>query len=134
MTRQLAVVCAIATCLVAARASVARADGRATDAYLDQTRDRWEKVAKQIWDTPELGLKEARSSAALIDILGKEGFQITKGVGGEPTAFVATAGSGEPVVALLAEYDALPGLSQAAGQPKKQAVTDGAAGHGCGHN
>jgi aminobenzoyl-glutamate utilization protein B len=133
MTRQLAVVCAIATCL-AARASVARADGRATDAYLDQTRDRWEKVAKQIWDTPELGLKETRSSAALIDLLGKEGFQITRGVGGEPTAFVATAGSGEPVVALLAEYDALPGLSQTAGQPKKQAVTDGAAGHGCGHN
>jgi len=114
--------------------AVARADSRPTDAYLDQTRDRWEKVAKQIWDMPELGLKETRSSAALIAILEKEGFQITRGVGGESTAFVATAGSGAPVVALLAEYDALPGLSQTAGEPKKKAVTDGAAGHGCGHN
>lgn len=121
-------------CALAALASGARADGRATDAYLDQTRTRWEQVARQIWDNPELGLKENRSSAALIKILEDEGFQVTRGIGGEPTAFVATAGSGSPVVALMAEYDALPGLSQAAGQPKKQAVTDGAPGHGCGHN
>lgn len=121
-------------CIFGAFTPVARGEGRATDAYLDQTREHWEKVARQIWDTPELGLKEARSSAALIEILEKEGFQVTRGVGGEPTAFVATAGSGAPVVALLAEYDALPGLSQAAGQPKKQAVADGAPGHGCGHN
>jgi len=134
MSSRLPLACALALGLLAARAPLARGDGRASDAYLDQTRDRWEKVAKQIWDTPELGLKETRSSTALIDILTKEGFQITRGVGGEPTAFVATAGAGEPVVALLAEYDALPGLSQAAGQPKKQAVSDGAAGHGCGHN
>src|SRR5262249_37187404 len=120
--------------LLGPRAKLARADGRATDAYLDQTRDRWERVARQIWDMPELGLKETRSSASLIDILQKEGFQVTRGVGGEPTAFVATAGSGEPVVGLLAEYDALPGLSQAAGQARKQAVADGAPGHGCGHN
>ncbi|HEY0479192.1 MAG TPA: amidohydrolase [Kofleriaceae bacterium] len=127
--------CAVATlCILGALAPVARAEPRSTDAYLDQSRDRWEKLAKQIWDMPELGLKETRSSAALIGILEKEGFQITRGVGGEPTAFVATAGSGSPVVALLAEYDALPGLSQAAGEPKKHAVTDGAPGHGCGHN
>src|SRR4029079_5312314 len=91
-------------------------------------------VARQIWDTPETGLKETRSSAALIQILEKEGFQVTRGVGGEPTAFVATAGSGSPVIVLRAEYDALPGLSQAAGTAKKQAVTEGAPGHGCGHN
>ena len=131
-------ICAIgAICTFGALASltsVARGDGRATDAYLDQTRERWEKVARQIWDTPELGLKESRSSAALLEILEKEGFQVTRGVGGEPTAFVATAGSGSPVIGLLAEYDALPGLSQAAGQPRKQAVTEGAPGHGCGHN
>lgn len=134
MSARWPVVCAIACSLLAVRAPVAGADGRATDAYLDQTRDRWDKLAKQIWDTPELGLKETRSSAALIDLLAREGFQIKRGVGGEPTAFVATAGAGEPVVALLAEYDALPGLSQAAGQAKKQAVRDGAPGHGCGHN
>lgn len=55
-------------------------------------------------------------------------------VGDEPTAFVATAGSGAPVIALLAEYDALPGLSQIAGQSKKQAVAEGTPGHGCAHN
>jgi aminobenzoyl-glutamate utilization protein B len=70
----------------------------------------------------------------LADVLAQEGFQITRGVGGQPTAFVATAGAGGPVVALLAEYDALPGLSQAAGQAKRQVVADGAAGHGCAHN
>jgi aminobenzoyl-glutamate utilization protein B len=139
--KPLAGVCAIAVCTafgslaaLAPWVSVARAEARTTDAYLDQTRERWEKVARQIWDMPELGLKEARSSAALIEILEKEGFHVTRGIGGEPTAFIATAGSGAPVVALLAEYDALPGLSQAAGQPKKQAVTEGAPGHGCGHN
>ena len=96
-------------CTLWALASVARADGRATDAYLDESRARWEQVARQIWDTPELGLNETRSSAALIAILEKEGFKVTRGIGGEATAFVATAGSGAPVVALLAEYDALPG-------------------------
>jgi aminobenzoyl-glutamate utilization protein B len=115
-------------------AAVAAAETRATDTYLDQTRTRWEQVAKQIWDHPELGTKETRSSSALIAILEKEGFQVKRGVGGEATAFIATAGSGSPVIALLAEYDALPGLSQSAGQPKKQAVADGAPGHGCGHN
>jgi aminobenzoyl-glutamate utilization protein B len=124
----------MAAVALAGLASHARADGRATDAYLDENRARFERVAKQIWDTPELGLKELRSAAVLIDVLQKEGFQVTRGVGDEPTAFVATAGAGAPVVALMAEYDALPGLSQAAGQPKKQPVVEGAPGHGCGHN
>jgi len=124
----------ISIAALAGRPSRARADGRPTDAYLDESRARWEHVAKQIWDTPELGLKELKSAAVLIDALQKEGFQVTRGVGDEPTAFVATAGSGAPVVALLAEYDALPGLSQAAGQHKKQPLVEGAPGHGCGHN
>lgn len=133
--KRLGVVCAIYMIgVLGALAPVARADGRATDAYLDESRARWEQVARQIWDTPELGLGEARSSAALIDVLEKEGFQVTRGVGGEPTAFVATAGSGAPFIGLLAEYDALPGLSQAAGQAKRQAVAEGAPGHGCAHN
>jgi len=121
-------------CTLGALVSVARADGRATDAYLDESRARWEHVARQIWDTPELGLGETRSAAALLDVLEKEGFQVTRGVGSEPTAFVATAGSGAPFVALLAEYDALPGLSQVAGQAKRQAVAEGTPGHGCAHN
>ena len=129
-----AVCMVFACCTLGARASVARADGRATDAYLDDSRTRWEQVARQIWDTPELGLSETRSAAALIAILEKEGFQVTRGIGGEPTAFAATAGSGAPVVGLLAEYDALPGLSQAAGQGKRQALAEGTPGHGCAHN
>jgi aminobenzoyl-glutamate utilization protein B len=124
----------VMVCTLWAHAPVVRADARSTDAYLDETRARWEQVARQIWDTPELGLSETRSAAALIEILEKEGFQVTRGIGGEATAFAATAGSGAPVVALMAEYDALPGLSQAAGQPKKQAVAEGTPGHGCGHN
>ena len=90
-----------------------------TDAYLDQTRARWEQVSRQIWDFHETALKETRSSALLADVLEKEGFQVRRGVGPLPTAFVATAGSGKPVVAILAEYDALPELSQKGGEAQK---------------
>jgi metal-dependent amidase/aminoacylase/carboxypeptidase family protein len=105
-----------------------------TDAWLDQTRARWAAVAQKIWETPELALEEKKSSAALAAELEKEGFRVTWGSGGEATAFVATSGSGKPIVALLAEYDALPGLSQAAGKPKKEALVENGPGHGCGHN
>ncbi len=89
-----------------------------TDEWLDQTRARWTAVAQKVWEMPELALGEKRSSAALAAELEKEGFKITWGIGGEATAFAAVAGSGKPVVALLAEYDALPGLSQAPGKAK----------------
>jgi aminobenzoyl-glutamate utilization protein B len=112
----------------------ARSQPRQTDVYLDETRSRWESVAKRIWDTPELAFREKRSSQTLAEVLQKEGFKVTFGIGGEETGFLATAGSGSPTVALLAEYDALPELSQAAGQAKKTAVVDKAPGHGCGHN
>jgi len=105
-----------------------------TDEWLDQTRARWTAVAQKIWETPELALGEKRSSAALAAELEKEGFKITWGIGGEATAFAAVAGSGKPVVALLAEYDALPGLSQAPGKAKKEALVENGPGHGCGHN
>src|SRR3954470_23144044 len=105
-----------------------------TDAYLDQTRTQWEKFSQQIWGYAETGLHEEKSAKAFEDVLEKEGFTVTKGVAGMPTAFVATAGKGEPVVAILAEYDALPGLSQKQGEPKKDPEKEGAPGHGCGHN
>ena len=105
-----------------------------TDAWLEQTRARWVAVAQKVWEHPELALGEKVSSHALAAELEKEGFRVKWGIGGEETAFLAVAGSGKPVVALLAEYDALPGLSQAAGQAKKAAVQEGAPGHGCGHN
>ena len=114
--------------------SVVAAEERASDAYLDQTRERWTTLAKKIWDTPETALNEKKSAEALVDALQKEGFKVTWGVGGEPTAFLATAGTGSPTVALLAEYDALPGLSQKAGSTTKSAVAENGPGHGCGHN
>jgi aminobenzoyl-glutamate utilization protein B len=109
----------------------ARAD---TDATLDQTRPRWEQVSRQIWELGETSLQETRSAALFEDLLAKEGFKVERGVGPLPTAFVATAGSGSPVVAILAEYDALPDLSQKAGEPRKVPEAQGAPGHGCGHN
>ena len=105
-----------------------------TDAYLDQTRARWEGLSKQIWEYAETGLKEDKSAAAIEELLEKEGFKVQRNVGGIATAFVATAGSGSPVVAVMAEYDALPGLSQKPGEARKDPEKEGAPGHGCGHN
>ncbi|HEX9577726.1 MAG TPA: amidohydrolase [Myxococcales bacterium] len=108
--------------------------GSGTDAYLDQTRARWEQVSRQIWEFAETSLQEKKSAEFLADLLEKEGFKVQRGVGDLPTAFIATAGSGSPVVAVLAEYDALPELSQKAGAAAKDPVMKGAPGHGCGHN
>ena len=105
-----------------------------TDAYLDATAPQWEAVSRKIWDYAETALHETKSAALLEETLEKEGFAVTRGVAGMPTAFVASAGSGAPVIGILAEYDALPGLSQRAGEAKKSPVTAGAPGHGCGHN
>src|SRR5262252_1464689 len=122
-----------AVCSLIAMHEVARAQEPATDAYLDKTRARWEQVSRQIWDYAETALQESKSSAYLEDLLSKEGFKVQRGVG-LPTAFVASAGSGSPVVAILAEYDALPELSQKPGELQKSPVSKGAPGHGCGHN
>jgi aminobenzoyl-glutamate utilization protein B len=105
-----------------------------TDAYLDETRGRWIEVSDAVWGFSETSLKETKSAALLASVLEKEGFTVTRGVAGMPTAFVATAGSGTPVIGILAEYDALPGLSQVAGETAKKPAVEGAPGHGCGHN
>jgi aminobenzoyl-glutamate utilization protein B len=119
--------------LVAAPAAPAAA-GAGTDAYLDTTAAQWAEVSRKIWDYAETALQETKSAALLADLLEKEGFTVTRGVAGMPTAFVASAGSGSPVIGILAEYDALPGLSQVAGASKKTPLVAGAPGHGCGHN
>ena len=93
----------------------------------------WKQVAKQIWDFAELGYHENKSSALLQAQLKDAGFAIKSGVADEPTAFVASYGEGKPVIAILGEFDALPGLSQKA-VPERAPVTQGGAGHGCGHN
>ncbi|HMP29563.1 MAG TPA: amidohydrolase, partial [Saprospiraceae bacterium] len=90
-------------------------------------------IAKDIWGYAELGYQETRSAKKLVDQLIKEGFSVEYAVAGLPTSFVATFGSGKPVIGVLAEYDALPGLSQDA-VPYQKPIVDGGSGHGCGHN
>lgn len=90
-------------------------------------------ISKQIWDSPELGYHEEKSSALLQDALKQAGFRVEAGVAEEPTAFIASYGEGKPVIAILGEFDALPGLSQDA-TPERHPLVMAAPGHGCGHN
>jgi aminobenzoyl-glutamate utilization protein B len=91
------------------------------------------EVSDKIWDYAEIALMEHESSKLLERILVSEGFVVDQDVAGLPTAFVATYGSGKPIIGILAEYDALPGLSQDS-KPFKRVLVEGEAGHGCGHN
>ncbi len=91
------------------------------------------ELSDQVWAFAETALREHRSSALLADYAEAQGFEVTRGVAGLPTAFTARYGSGSPVIGILGEYDALPGISQQA-SPVKQALVEGGAGHGCGHN
>ena len=89
-------------------------------------------IAKQIWNYAEVGYQETKSSNLLQETLLKEGFKIEKGVAGIPTAFTATFGEGKPVIGILGEFDALPGLSQDSTADQKS--VGGGAGHACGHH
>jgi len=91
------------------------------------------EMSDKIWDFAELGLIEFKSSALLADELEKNGFRVERGIAGMPTAFVATWGEGKPVIGIMGEYDALPGLSQKR-VPWKETLEKGKPGHGCGHN
>jgi len=90
-------------------------------------------LSDSIWRYAELALHETRSAAALADYLERQGFVVERGVADMPTAFVATYGSGSPVIGILAEYDALPGLSNRV-ETRKVPLVEGEPGHGCGHN
>ncbi len=92
------------------------------------------EISESIWRFAELGLQEFKSSALLVKTLEKEGFHVDTGLAGMPTCFVASYGTGQPVIGILAEFDALPTLSQKDGVPNKEPVIEGAPGHGCGHN
>lgn len=102
-------------------------------AIVEEEAERTERVAKQIWDYAELGYLELRSSNLLKDELRAEGFTIREGVAGIPTAFIAEWGTGGPVIAILAEYDALPGISQST-SAARDPLAEKLAGHACGHN
>ena len=102
-------------------------------ATLDARAAHYADVAKQIWGFAEVGYQETRSSALLRSELERAGFRMTAGVAGMPTAFTAEYGSGKPVIAIIGEFDALPGLSQDS-TPEQHALIAGGAGHGCGHH
>ncbi|MBK8503335.1 MAG: amidohydrolase [Saprospiraceae bacterium] len=91
------------------------------------------ELSDQIWAFAETALREHQSSKVLADYAEEQGFRVERGVAGMPTAFIASFGSGKPVIGILGEYDALPGISQKA-SPVKEPLKEGAAGHGCGHN
>jgi aminobenzoyl-glutamate utilization protein B len=99
-----------------------------------ETVARFGRISDAIWSYAELGLQEYKSSALLIKTLEEAGFTVEKGLAGMPTCFVARWGSGKPVVGILAEYDALPMLSQQGRVARQSPVVAGAPGHGCGHN
>ena len=132
----------LAAALLAAAASSAvpppasKADVRkkqAAAAAVDARRGDLVSLADQVWGFAETALRETRSAALLADYAEKQGFRVERGLAGMPTAFVASYGQGRPVIAVLGEYDALPGLSQKA-VPERAVLVEGAPGHGCGHN
>ena len=101
--------------------------------WIDGNADALKATNKKIWTYAETGLEERQSSAELVGVLQANGFTVETGAAGMPTAFVASYGSGRPIIGILAEYDALPGLSQDA-VPERTERAGATAGHGCGHS
>lgn len=102
--------------------------------WIDEHQQEFEDAAIAIHGFAETALLEFKSSEYLAGMLEQDGFTVERGIAGMPTAFCAVYGTGTPVVGILAEYDALPGLSQKPGLSRKEAIDPGAPGHGCGHN
>jgi aminobenzoyl-glutamate utilization protein B len=117
----------------AANAEVPAQDRARMMEEMDARGSHYGEISRQIWEWAEVGYKETRSSALLRSELEKNGFRIETNVGGIPTAFTATWGRGKPVIGILGEFDALPGLSQD-NVPTRKPIAQGAPGHGCGHN
>jgi len=114
----------------------AQANGSSRDdliSHIDGRFDQHQDIALEIWDLAELGYLEERSSALLSETLEDEGFRVERGVAGIPTSFIAEAGSGQPVIAFLAEFDALPGITQTAA-PEREEIPGKAGGQACGHH
>jgi len=121
----------IALSLAAAASSAGSGDGLRQ--FLAGRAARDARIAHSIWDWAEVGYQETRSSALLQQELAQAGFKVEAGVAGIPTAFVASAGRGGPVIGILAEYDALPGINQDA-VPERQPIEGKRSGHACGHH
>ncbi len=101
---------------------------------VDQRRETYADFSDRIWGMPELCYNEHRSCAEHVAMLEAEGFRVTRDVAGIPTAVMGEAGEGGPVIAILGEYDALPGLSQEHGVAEQRPISGETNGHGCGHN
>ena len=107
---------------------------QAAIAAIEEKKELIASVADRIWEYAELSLQEEKSAALYCETLEKEGFTVERGICSIPTAFSASYGSGRPIIGILAEYDALSGLSQKAGSTEREELVPGACGHGCGHN
>ncbi|MES0326380.1 MAG: M20 family metallopeptidase [Candidatus Bathyarchaeia archaeon] len=101
--------------------------------WVDGNESRLTEMSDTIWEYAELGYVEFKSAKLLADELESHGFKVERGVAGIPTAFVGIWGKGKPVIGVMGEYDALPGLSQKV-SPIKEPIEVGVPGHGCGHN
>ncbi len=127
------IVFSVATLSMLAMTLPARAQQSPLDESISARADASWDQALQIWRWAEVGYHENRSSALLADSLQAAGFRVERGVAGIPTAFIATIGSGKPVIAILGEFDALPGLSQE-NVPERKPREGASAGHACGHH
>lgn len=101
---------------------------------VDNHEPEFRALSDRVWGMPEIAYTEYRSVAEHTAMLRQQGFRVTENVGGIPTAVMGEAGEGGPLVAILGEYDALPGLSQEAGVAEPRPVPGNGHGHGCGHN
>ena len=109
------------------------ADIESLIAFIDDRYAETTDIAQKLWTWAEVGYQEQRSSQLLQETLKKEGFTVQAAVAGMPTAFVASYGTSGPIIGILAEFDALPGINQGA-SPARSPIEGKAAGHACGHN
>src|SRR5262245_29402273 len=135
MNKPLAGILIGALCALPLNASAAApgATKRAAVESVDRNAAALTELSDKIWEYAETALREHRSSKLLADYAEQQGFTVTRNVAGMPTAFVASFGSGRPIIGIMGEYDALPGVSQKA-IAEKSPLVEGAAGHGCGQN
>ena len=119
--------------LVITASAVAQKNKDAIHNKIDSQKEKYEKIAKSIWEWAEVGYLEEKSSALLKNTLVDAGFDMRSGVADIPTAFVAEYGSGKPIIGILAEFDALPGISQSV-STKRSPIEGASAGHACGHH
>ena len=119
--------------LLIAQKTNSSANKKAVLASVEKHQQELISLSDQIWAFAETAMKETKSSKVLADYAEAQGFRVTRGVAEIPTAFIAEYGTGKPIIGVLGEFDALPGLSQKA-QSTKEALVNGAPGHGCGHN